>query len=159
MISETTCACSTTNDILDFINVDVFSIYNDYLNSAGVDRKTGLIFKKTYKHKKSRVTIKFIRKWGGDPAACGIGFYGSAQVVANSSFYASISLKELSDIIKGPTYGTMAGVYPRVNDISFTHLTEQDICLLVLNGFFRDTDCYLNLLLKDNIIEILKLVI
>lgn len=156
MSSETVCVCSSANDILNFINTDVCSIYTE---SADRDHKTELIFKKTYKHKKSRMTIKFIRKWGGDPAACGIGFYGSAQVVANSSFYASISLKELSDIIKGPTYGTMSGVYPRVNDISFTHLTEQDVCLLVLNGFFREPGCYLNLLLKDNIIEILKLVI
>lgn len=156
MISETVCICSTTNDILNFINTDVFSIYTE---SAGRDHKTELIFKKTYKHKKSNVAIKFMCKWGGDPAACGIGFYGSAQVVANSSFYASVSLKELSDIIKGPTYGTMTGVYPRVNDISFTHLTDQDVCLLVLNGFFRDSNCYLNSLLKDNIIEILKLVI
>ncbi len=150
MIEKTSCLSPT--DLLNQVKLDVEKIYDN------TQQHIDMIIDKKYVYKKCHMTITLNRKWGGDPACDGIGFYGSAKIVANSDFYDNIFLVDLHNVIREPFYCTMMGRYPKIQNISYTHITNEDLCVLILNGFFRDNSNF-KFLIKDVIVEILKRVI
>lgn len=150
MISYGKTRCLSPDDLLKNVELDVQILYNSDQSHVKI-----AYIEKSYVYNNAYMTIKLIRKWGGDPACDGMGFYGSAEVIANSHFYNDVSLMDLNNVIHKPCYCSMMGRYPKIEDIKYTHITNEDLCLLVLNGFLHD-DSHFKFLVKDVIVAILK---
>lgn len=126
----------------DLIEKDTKEIYESNPGN-NKNRKVYESFDRTYQNPECKIT--FLRKWGGDPSCDGIGYYGYANVVMRDFTL----MKDICDAIRLLKYGTLLGSYSRVNDIKFTYIDDNELCLLILNSFLHDESSVLCSFPKD----------
>lgn len=99
------------------MNLAEMTLRQDVQNFYSNTEKTTASCQKEYDFEGNKVAIVFNRVWEGKSICCGIDMYGSANITMT---HRNGILEELiSKIIKTPTYRSMVGISPIVNEINF----------------------------------------